>query len=69
MAHRRVNPVVAEVAVPVPAGPGHEPLHREPGQLPTMQITPRDSIDAYELEDFELVGYEAQPSIKAPIAV
>ena len=44
-------------------------LSREPGQLPTMQITPRDSIDAYELEDFELVGYEAQPSIKAPIAV
>ncbi len=44
-------------------------LSREPGPLPTMQITPRDSIDAYELEDFELVGYEAQPSIKAPIAV
>ena len=44
-------------------------LSREPGPLPTMQITPRDSIDAYELEDFALVGYEAQPSIKAPIAV
>ena len=44
-------------------------LSREPGPLPTMQIMPRDSIDAYELEDFELVGYEAQPSIKAPIAV
>ncbi|GGL26752.1 thymidylate synthase [Phycicoccus endophyticus] len=42
---------------------------REPGPLPTMRITPRESIDAYELEDFELVGYEAHPSIKAPIAV
>ena len=34
-----------------------------------MEIAPRDSIDAYELEDFTLVGYEAAPSIKAPIAV
>ncbi len=44
-------------------------LTRSPGPLPTMQITPRDSIDAYELDDFTLVGYEAAPSIKAPIAV
>lgn len=46
-----------------------EQLGREPHPLPTMRITPRESIDAYELEDFELVGYEAHPSIKAPIAV
>ncbi len=44
-------------------------LTREPRALPTMRIAPRDSIDAYELEDFELVGYDAHPSIKAPIAV
>ncbi|GAA3613071.1 thymidylate synthase [Marihabitans asiaticum] len=44
-------------------------LGREPGPLPTMRITPRNSIDAYELEDFELIGYEAQPGIKAPVAV
>ena len=44
-------------------------LTRSPGPLPRMEITPRDSIDAYELEDFTLVGYEAAPSIKAPIAV
>ncbi|HMM93763.1 thymidylate synthase [Phycicoccus sp.] len=44
-------------------------LTREPLPLPTMVITPRASVDAYELEDFELVGYEAHPSIKAPIAV
>lgn len=46
-----------------------EQLGREPHPLPTMRIIPRESIDAYELEDFELVGYEAHPSIKAPIAV
>ena len=46
-----------------------EQLGREPHALPTMLITPRGSVDEYELEDFELVGYEAQPSIKAPIAV
>jgi thymidylate synthase len=34
-----------------------------------MRITPRDSIDAYDLPDFELLDYVAQPSIKAPIAV
>lgn len=46
-----------------------EQLGRSPLALPTMRISPRPSIDAYELEDFELVGYEAHPSIKAPIAV
>jgi thymidylate synthase len=44
-------------------------LTREPHPLPRMEIHRRDSIDAYELEDFELVGYVAHPSIKAPIAV
>ncbi|OAB87988.1 thymidylate synthase [Janibacter melonis] len=46
-----------------------EQLGRESYPLPTMRITPRGSVDAYELDDFELVGYEAHPSIKAPIAV
>ncbi len=44
-------------------------LTREPRPLPTMHVRPRGSIDAYELEDFELVGYDPHPSIKAPIAV
>ena len=44
-------------------------LTRSPGPLPRMEIAPRDSIDAYELDDFTLVEYEAAPSIKAPIAV
>ncbi len=44
-------------------------LTREPFPLPTMRITPRPGIDDYDLDDFELVGYEFHPSIKAPIAV
>ena len=44
-------------------------LTRSPYPLPTMRITPRPTIDDYDLEDFELVGYESHPSIKAPIAV
>ena len=34
-----------------------------------MHVARRPSIDAYELEDFTLEGYVADPSIKAPIAV
>jgi thymidylate synthase len=45
-------------------------LLREPWPLPTLSIKRRpESIFAYELDDFELVGYRAHPPIKAPIAV
>jgi thymidylate synthase len=44
-------------------------LSREPMPLPAMRISPRSAIDEYEIEDFELVGYEAHPNIPAPIAV
>ena len=44
-------------------------LTREPLPLPRMVITAREGIDDYDLDDFELVGYESHPSIKAPIAV
>ena len=44
-------------------------LSREPFPLPRMHITRRGGIDDYDLEDFELEGYQAHPSIKAPIAV
>ena len=44
-------------------------LGRRPHPLPTMHITPHEEIDDYDLGDFELVDYEAHPSIKAPIAV
>ncbi|QGN56925.1 thymidylate synthase [Nostocoides sp. HKS02] len=44
-------------------------LTRTPLPLPQMRITPGKQIDEFDLADFELVGYEAYPSIKAPIAV
>ena len=45
-------------------------LARSPGSLPTMLINPQvDDLFAFTFEDFTLDGYEAQPSIVAPIAV
>ena len=47
-----------------------EQLGREPRSLPIMKINPDvTSIDGFDYEDFELVGYEPHPPIKAPIAV
>ena len=45
-------------------------LQRSPLALPTLRINPevRD-LFAFRFEDFELVGYEAHPHIKAPVAV
>jgi thymidylate synthase len=47
-----------------------EQLSRTPGPLPKLNIlrTP-DSLFDYKFEDFEISGYEAQPHIKAPVAV
>ncbi|MEN2787146.1 thymidylate synthase [Sphingomonas qilianensis] len=47
-----------------------EQLTRTPTALPRLEIR-RDpgAIDAYEYEDFALTGYEAQPHIKAAVAV
>jgi thymidylate synthase len=45
-------------------------LSREPLPLPTMKLNPDvKSIFDFRYEDFELVGYEAHPHIKAPVAV
>ncbi len=45
-------------------------LTRQPLPLPTMRINPAvTDLFAFRYEDFELVGYEAHPHIKAPIAV
>lgn len=45
-------------------------LQREPRRLPRMVLNPRVSnIFEFTFEDFELVGYDPYPGIKAPIAV
>lgn len=45
-------------------------LTRAPYPLPQMQINPSvKSIFDFKFEDFSLVGYQAHPHIKAPVAV
>jgi len=47
-----------------------EQLSRQPRRLPTMKIHSRPkSVLEYRFEDFELVGYDPHPHIKAPVAV
>lgn len=47
-----------------------EQLKRSPTKLPKLHINRKpDSIFDYKIEDFDIIGYEAQPSIKAPIAI
>ena len=44
-------------------------LTREPKELPQMIINSKNNIFDFIFEDFKLVGYNAHPHIKAPIAV
>lgn len=47
-----------------------EQLSREPKELPQLRINRKpDSIFDYKFEDFEIIGYDAHPNIKAPIAI
>lgn len=47
-----------------------EQLGREPRALPTMRLNPaREGIREFEFEDFELVGYDPWPAIRAEISV
>jgi thymidylate synthase len=48
----------------------NEQLSRKPIKLPKMKINPniKDIFD-FKYEDFELVGYDPHPPIRAPIAV
>ena len=47
-----------------------EQLTREPYAAPQLKITSTPaSIFDYAYEDFEIVGYEHHPAIKAPVAV
>ena len=47
-----------------------EQLVREPRALPTMKLNPAvTDLFAFTYDDFELVGYDPWPAIKAPVAV
>lgn len=47
-----------------------EQLSRKPFAKPQMKINPDvKDIFAFTIDDFELVGYEAHPHIKAPVAI
>jgi len=47
-----------------------EQLSRTPYPLPTLNIKRKpDSLFDYRFEDFEIVGYQSHPHIKAPVAV
>ena len=45
-------------------------LTREPRPLPTLRLNPQvRDLDAFELEDIEVVGYDPHPAIRAPISI
>lgn len=44
-------------------------LSREPYPYPELTLHKADSVFDYRFEDFEIVGYEHHPGIKAPVAV
>jgi len=47
-----------------------EQLGRTPGKLPTLKLNPNiNDLFAFSFDDIAIEGYEADPNIKAPIAV
>ncbi|MBP7369940.1 MAG: thymidylate synthase [Arenimonas sp.] len=48
----------------------HEQLSRTPSKLPTLKLnTAVDDIFAFSIDDIEIVDYQPQAAIKAPVAV
>lgn len=48
----------------------HEQLCRTPGPLPQLRLNPAvTDLFAFTFEDIEIIGYEPQAAIKAPVAV
>ncbi|WP_432548101.1 thymidylate synthase [Kineococcus sp. SYSU DK004] len=46
-----------------------EQLSREAYPFPTLRVRPAASLFEHSFEDFEVVGYQHHPAIKAPVAV
>lgn len=46
-----------------------EQLSRDPYPYPQIRINKADSLFDYDYSDFEIVGYQHHPTIKAPVAV
>lgn len=45
-------------------------LERDPRPLPTLRLNPdRMALDAFDVDDVEVEGYDPHPAIRAPIAV
>lgn len=44
-------------------------IARSPYQFPQLKLRKAESIFDYKFEDFEVVGYESYPGIKAPVAI
>jgi thymidylate synthase len=46
-----------------------EQLSRSPYEFPTLRLRKASSLFHYTFEDFEIVGYEHHPALRAPVAV